>query len=269
MSEVECPSGGLLMVGDTHCDIKFLEREVIPTALAIGVARIVQLGDFGYWPNMPGGVKFLNRLQELLVTHGLFLDWIDGNHEAHGWLRKIYGNVRERTVMAPYNSITYLPRGSVSQYAGRKFMACGGAFSIDKDRREAGLNWFPEELVTDYDVRTCRARGKADVLLTHDAPGGFACTTEHGMQKDCPTTTANRKQLLKVLMNAEPKLVMHGHWHQQQVNYIEGPKGRIPIVGLGHNCGNSPAMAVLWLDDLRLWYVPKGITADIRRSLGE
>lgn len=257
MIQIECPEGMVLVVGDTHCDIKFLEREVIPCALSLGISRIIQVGDFGYWPNMPDGVKFLNRLQEVLSFHDMYLDWLDGNHEAHTWLRKIYGNVRERTVMWPHSRITYLPRGSTWQLGNRKFMACGGAFSIDRQYRTALYDWFPEELIDDYDVRVCRAKGKVDVLLTHDAPGGFECQTEHGKAKDCPETDENRQRLFKVFASAAPKLVMHGHWHEHQINILEGPNGPTPIVGLGYNTGASPALAVLWLEDLSLEFIPR------------
>lgn len=249
----------VLMVGDTHCDIKFMEREVIPTAVAIGAEYIYQVGDFGYWPNFTDGVKFLNSLEEYLDNYDLNLIWIDGNHENHKWLRKIYGNQRELTVMHPHARITYAPRGSKWTHNGKRFMACGGAFSIDRAYRKLDESWWVEEVVDDYDVRTCKAKGKVDVLLTHDAPGGFDCSTEHGKAKNCPETDENRQRLFKVFANSAPKIVWHGHWHEQQVNILEGPNGPTPIVGLGHNHGASPAIAVVWLDSLDYELVPKGM----------
>jgi Calcineurin-like phosphoesterase len=240
-----------LIVGDTHGNLRWWHRVVIPTALGHGVDSIYQVGDFGYWEHTVDGVQYLNRLSALLHAEGLGVQWLDGNHENHQWLRKLYVKPDHRAVKIR-DSIVYLPRGCRWMDGGVRFLACGGAYSVDKAYRIPGESWWPEEMITDHEVRRCRAAGRAEVLLCHDAPDGFEVQAPHKVCWD-PPTIANRQQLLRVFNSAKPKVVFHGHWHLYQLNHL----GDVPVYGLAHDTGDTPAMALLRLPSLEVEVLPR------------
>lgn len=46
----------------------------------------------------------------------------------------------------------------------------GGATSVDKAQREQGVNWWPDEDITDEQVAEAIAGGSAELMLTHESP---------------------------------------------------------------------------------------------------
>jgi hypothetical protein len=67
-----------LFVGDTHADAGWLKFVVLPTAVMMGITTIIQVGDFGYWPDSR---KFLNFVKTAREKFGVDVWFIDGNHE--------------------------------------------------------------------------------------------------------------------------------------------------------------------------------------------
>ena len=58
---------------------------------------------------------------------------------------------------------------------GRTLLVLGGGESLDKESRQEGVTWWPEELPAAEDYARCDAAleacgGKVDFILTHDAP---------------------------------------------------------------------------------------------------
>jgi len=234
----------ILCVGDTHGDSAFWTRTVIPAAKREGVEMVLQLGDFGFWIHEYEGIKYMVRLNKELLAAGITLYWIDGNHENHVWLRQLFLNYKgqPRPVQTLGSQLWHLPRGSVVELGGKRFLACGGAFSIDKDRRIPGRSWWPEEMVSVEDVARCQSRGKADILLSHDCPEGVAPKGEHAAMKECPETAINRDRITQVMRNARVSLVLHGHWHHYHDDVtIDG----IRVVGLDCNTYPRGSMAIL------------------------
>lgn len=217
-------TASVLLVGDVHGDTAWWTSTVIPSAKEYEVDAIVQLGDFGYWEHTLSGVKYLHHLNRALGEAGLDLYFCDGNHENHDWLSRIYvGRGADRLLPTPIRDrIIYLPRGCLLTINSTRFLAAGGAWSVDKPMRDEVMArgepacWWPQETLTDLDVRTCASRGKADVVLSHDAPFRYPIGMEipHSATKhDYPETTANRDRLTKIVLAARPKLAVHGHWH--------------------------------------------------------
>lgn len=243
----------ILVVGDTHGDHGFWYERVIPAAKRYGVQRIVQLGDFGYWEHSLAGVKYLHRLSEWLSEADMAVYFVDGNHENHTWLRSVYAPKQGQPEPCRIRKrIYWLPRGSAGTWEGVRWLACGGAYSIDKPGRVPGQSWWPEETITDKEVNACRARGRADVLFSHDCPLGVEPSQIHGANKTLVVETqVNRVKLTEVMKNSRAKLVMHGHWHEfhDDVTY-EG----VRVVGLGCNTNWAvqPALALLDLETLEV-----------------
>jgi hypothetical protein len=57
-----------LFVGDTHADTGWLKFAVLPTAKKMGIATIIQVGDFGY---LPAAREFLNAARKARQRFGV------------------------------------------------------------------------------------------------------------------------------------------------------------------------------------------------------
>ena len=224
-----------LFLGDTHGDLEFTERA---TALARKhSATIIQLGDWGFiWPakHTPRKTK-LATLSDMLLGEHTTMRFCDGNHDDHPNLRALIGSVRDRGVEIAKNVI-YQPRGSVHEDEdGTRFLFLGGAPSIDRALRTAGVSWWPEETITDEEhARALAAQGPIHVLVTHDAPAfppGFSPKGTLSYQRD----QERSMKLVDALINHHrPALHVHGHWH---FDYCCVHKTGTTIVGL--NCNTT------------------------------
>ena len=118
---------------------------------------------------------------------------------------------------------TFLARGDL------KFLGLGGAVSVDKEFRQEGFDWFPEEQVTEDDVNKAVSAGHVDVLLTHDAPGLVGESPVSGVPdyllKESELT---RDRIKQVIAHTEPSLNVHGHHHRSYTSNFLGCK----VVGL-------------------------------------
>ena len=227
----------VLLVGDTHGNIEWWNRHILHIADRRDTDVIVQLGDFGIWPGT-GGARYLDWLEESLVERELSLMFIDGNNEDFSQLLALPLDEFGRRWVRPH--IAHAPRGHRWEWRGLRFLACGGAASVDQDLRIPYESWWPQETITDADVERCVAGGTADVLLCHDAPvdvdfdvllGRFS---ETGWLKlpHLPTKQ-NRAALQRVVDATEPSLIVHGHWHFLHRTVVRRTQGHdVLIVGL-------------------------------------
>jgi len=138
--------------------------------------------------------------------------WCDGNHEDHWSLKNRKSNEIEE-------GIIYMPRGSIYTLPdGRNIMFMGGAFSIDKEYRRIGIDWFPEETITQKDLMGL-PDVKVDVLISH------TCSKEllPEMLRVNPwkTTDPSNDALSEVWKQYKPDLWYFGHWHQYKTGTLE------------------------------------------------
>jgi hypothetical protein len=102
--------------------------------------------------------------------------FIDGNHDDHWTLegletREMFG----ADVGVLCDGIYHLRRGRIYEIAGKKWFTFGGALSIDKEFREAGTDWWPEEIPSQEEFERgldalIAVDWKVDYVLTHTAP---------------------------------------------------------------------------------------------------
>jgi hypothetical protein len=142
---------------------------------------------------------------------------IDGNHDAHPLVRSARPALDNGIRPIRDRVIDWADRGAVWDWCGITFGALGGAVSIDRNVRTEGHSWWPTETITDDDVDELitQSRGSLDVLLTHDAPilpPGIRPLADIALAADCAAST---RQVARAVEITEPKLLIHGHYHQR------------------------------------------------------
>lgn len=141
---------------------------------------MIILGDAGinYWGGSADDAK-KRTLAEMNIT----LLCIHGNHEERpqnilGYIEKEW---RGGIVMyeEEYPNILFAVDGEIYDFDGKKAIAIGGAYSVDKYYRIAtGQKWFedeqPDEYIKDYVERQLeKANWKVDYVLSHTVPYSY------------------------------------------------------------------------------------------------
>ena len=109
----------------------------------------------------------------------IFRVFLDGCHENYDLLAQYPTEERfGGTVQALGGNVYHVCRGSVLTLEGKKYLCFGGAESQDKEEREPGVNWWPQEMPSDEEYALCEKTleengWQVDYVLTHDAPSRF------------------------------------------------------------------------------------------------
>lgn len=253
----------VLAVGDIHGNDRFFAR-MCKEAVEQGCEGLLNVGDFGFWEHYEEGKSFLKWVERQLTEKDLWCWWLDGNHENHPLLWKTYGH-DPHSIVQMRDHLFYLPRGYRWEWDGLKFLAVGGAYSVDKDDRVPGKSWWPTECIRDQDVEFAVSGSykpnsphlePVDVLFSHDCPWGVDIPTLRAYQKNIfPRSKENREKLERVVKATRPKLVVHGHYHDSYSDRLDFPYGdengemawhTTQIIGLG--CDHDPVGYAIVID---------------------
>ena len=223
----------ILLAGDTHGAIGH-SQYLIRTALVKECDRIFVLGDFGYWEHQKAGVKFLDQLSEYAAGLGVRVYFLDGNHDKVSLLLEKYdGLFDEQGFIIVRPNVLYAPRNHRWTWDEVRFVALGGAYSVDKEWRLSQecvweedvqvctLNhkhknppeslWFPEEEMSDEDMDLfLNDTAKVDVMLAHDKPRS---SNPKWNRKDYLECLPNQDRLQRAMRVLQPKSFFHGHLH--------------------------------------------------------
>lgn len=239
----------VLLVGDSHGNAAFM-RAACNRAAQLGIPVLLQLGDFGLWPGVSGN-EFLAEVGRAASTAGVHVCFIDGNHDDHAqigrWPTRFDGPVPVG------GALTYLARGRRWTWAGVRFGALGGAFSVDWRGRVPGQSWWPEEVVTDADVERL-GPDRLDVLVCHDSPAELTMRSRFILAPaDQSAADESRRHVQEAVDVTRPRLVVHGHWHHRQsraLHFIDQTATEADLTGRIH-----------WADT-----VVEGLGADVSRD---
>jgi len=129
-----------------------------------------------------------------------------------------------------YDKVNSVPNylgdyGYTVNFNGLNFFYYRGAYSIDRQDRTIGINWWEQEQVTIDQFMKARElyrEIKPDIVLTHDCPdfmvrdyiGPYARVYEN-------ITNWALGELYKI---HQPKLWIHGHYHQSKTTVYENTK---------------------------------------------
>ena len=209
--------------GDWHGDATHA-RAAIQYAHDEGADVVVQCGDFGLWPGR--GVEYLEHVQEACERTNVDVLWLPGNHEDYDQIAEIeMAEADPFITMGRFTRIHYIPRGARWEWWGKRFMAIGGAVSVDRDGRIEGKSWWPQEVITNDDVDVAnREPHGMDVIFSHDCPQGVIIPGIGPDSKNRPgedywpldalaDSQKSRVKLRRVWSVHQPKFWLHGHFH--------------------------------------------------------
>jgi predicted phosphodiesterase len=237
--------------GDWHANTRWATAAV-EYAAEHGAGVIVHLGDFGY----EFRPAFLRGLDRALHQANLSLLFVDGNHEAFPTLHQY--PVRANGLREVTERVWHLPRGSRWTWGGVRFLAVGGAYSIDRQWRTPGSSWWREEEITDEQVAAAIDGGPADVLVSHDCPAGvvipdLADTAEIWPPLDLLRAENHRRQLTRVAEAVRPRWFWHGHYHRRYDLSTDLGYGPVSVRGLDCDATSLAGnVVVVDLEDLRV-----------------
>lgn len=203
----------LLLAGDVHGNVNHL-ISLFRTANNLGVDRIVQLGDFGYWEHRQSGVEFLEVAEQCVIEYQIPLFWVDGNHENHEMLNEY--PIQDDGFRKIRSGVYHIPRGTIWEWDNVTFLGFGGAYSIDERSKTKFVSWWPNEEASTTEVQETldklRSDGcpKVDVMLTHDAPNEINI---EGLIKNIWQSNRSRDKISAIFNAAKPKRLYHGHYH--------------------------------------------------------
>lgn len=250
----------VLVVGDVHGEAWHLKR-ALRRAVELEVDAIVQVGDFwladaGWNDHDPAEAKFMRLAHESPIPFVV----IDGNHEAWPALTKFSATPAAQEAFASRRpvhvggAIWWAWRGSVWRWSTARFGALGGAVSPDREDADVRRWRWPEEATTQVDLDRFLANtaaehgGRLDVLITHDAPAQVRGLVSgiHWAPPDVQAACdAGRALLADAVERTQPRIVLHGHWHQANREHINP---HTEVIGLA-NDGRADHMALLAVGD--------------------
>lgn len=240
------PDPRVWVVGDWHGNVGWVQR-LLPALGRIDrqIETLLHVGDFwtstrtiDYWAKRTG-------IKRVLVTLG--------NHEPYGAYMPLL-DAHPGCAVRVSEVVWLLPRPWQFEIMGRSVVSLGGAASIDRDWRTPGVDWWPEEEITDGQVEAALA-WDAQVLLTHESPEETPILQVRAVIDRGPdflpgdvATRARRSrgQVQRVWDGLRPELLVHGHFHI--TGYGETRDGR-RVVSLGCD-GDVRNVAVLDLATL-------------------
>ena len=131
-------------------------------------------GDFG--DGFLGTYCSEERFYDYIAKQNKTILFIDGNHEHFDHLNSLpISTWNGGRVHKIRDNIIHCIRGEVFNIQGKSIFTFGGGYSLDKDFRSEGINWWPEENIQDKDRENAesnlnRCNRKVDYCISHTAP---------------------------------------------------------------------------------------------------
>ena len=190
------------IAGDLHGDMQELTAYIRKKKPVL----VIQLGDFGFWPN---ATRF--RDIEDIKSPVWF---IDGNHENHMALAKHIHPIVKGC------GVEYLPRATVRDLpTGERALFMGGAASIDKHLRTPGYDWFSEETICERDMEKLPDTD-IEVVFSHTCPDFILKQVLRKCKGKSELKDPSTTYLQQVHDRYKPHTWYFGHWHKSfEINY--------------------------------------------------
>lgn len=167
-------------------------------------SRSIQVGDFGF--GFRQRAEYVNYITDEM------------NRENHNH-RFIRGNHDNPTECKSHKN--FIHDGTIED--GMMFV--GGAFSIDKDWRTPGLDWWDDEELSYEELGEMIVRyeeNKPEIMVCHECPDSVAQVLfKDTMKENLGSRTRNAFDIMFHHTNHKPKFWIFGHWHiSKQMNIL-------------------------------------------------
>lgn len=241
--------------GDWHADTIYADQ--ILESIRDRAQVVLHTGDFGYhFADLD-----LDAFQRSAERVGMKIMFVDGNHENFDRLLSYpIDPVSGVRMLRP--DVWHLPRGFRWTWSGLRFLALGGAPSVDKAWRREGLSWWTQETITDADAYRAVEGGRADIMVCHDTPAGYdipGLLPEGTFPAQAYVEAAEHRRLLRRIVDeVQPKFLWHGHYHSFYQDTVPLSEEALLVTGL--NCNGSPPGENIHVVDLQalIPYLPGG-----------
>lgn len=246
------PPQRIAFAGDWHMNARWATR-AIEYAAHRDAEVIIHLGDFG----LTFDPKFMVGLEKALAKYRLDLLFVDGNHDDHDMLALRFLDRYGLHRMS--NRVWHLPRGTRWEWDGVKFLAVGGAHSVDRQDRTPGVDWWSGEALSLDDIERSCAGGPTDVLISHDCPSGVIVPgiddnpVPSGWPPEELRAAREHRIFLRQIVDAtQPKHIWHGHYHICYTTAADLGYGPVQVTGLSFDdLDLDDNVQVVNLDDLK------------------
>jgi predicted phosphodiesterase len=215
----------ILFAGDTHGNLSHL-RYLLEVAQKERAHTLFVLGDFGYWEHQDSGVIFLDKLSTIAEKRGIPVYFLDGNHDNRKVLLDLHVTQDDEGFTRVRPNILHADRGHRWTWEGVRFIALGGAYSVDKEyrlmlerkHRKPGSLWFPGEEMTDTEMSQILLNTTpVDIMLAHDKPSK---SNPAWNRKEFLECLPNQLRLQAAVDTLKPKMYLHGHLHYRYTDQI-------------------------------------------------
>lgn len=205
------------VAGDWHGNQSYALK-AINWAAKQNVDSILHVGDFGFWRSPDGYSKTLG---ERALKLGIEIFFVDGNHENHDLLDSLPISDDGTRAVAP--GVTHLPRGFTWDWNGGKWLALGGAHSVDRQLRREHIDWFRQETLSLGDAFRASSVGQVDFMVTHDCPDRVLLPGIDNRSiweapfpiEELALARQHREFLGQIVDVNKPKFLFHGHYHKR------------------------------------------------------
>lgn len=238
-----------VVAGDWHGNTPWAAAAISHAGMS-GARTILHLGDYGFTFE----ARFIDAVEQALSVHDMQLLFVRGNHDDTGYLEKLDRDREGCGIVSP--RVRHLRDGLRLALGDEIAVALGGAASIDRSGRLAGVSWWPDEITSQAAIEQALADGPAQIVMAHDCPAGvdlaldprFGAYFEDKDPGVLDYCEENRLRLWGVATELRPRLWLHGHYHRLSTGSIDQDDGRETAV-IGLDCdGTSMERNLVWLE---------------------
>jgi hypothetical protein len=239
----------VIVAGDWHGNFLWATsqlaamRHAVPDEVTL---YIIHCGDYGFWP----GSTFASDTNAIARGLNIRILVTPGNHEDYAKMLPAW----EGSIISDANLVA-LPRGTRWEWHGKKWLSVGGATSPDRNARIAGVNWWPEEELTQWEATAIAEAGPADVLVTHDVGDDVPLPLEPWPrcwpESEYRRARRHRQRVQTMAGSIRPRLWMHGHFHLHNQQVLDMGWGQCQVTSLSNdgkpgNCGILDTRTLEW-----------------------
>ena len=208
----------IYITGDTHGDIdRFKQfKKLFPKYKN----HVFVCGDFGFvWSGSADEQEQIKKLEK----YDCIIMFVEGTHDNLDLLKQYpdeeYCGGRVKRLS---KNMLWMQRGEIYEIEGQKVFAFGGGESHDADEREAGINWWPDELPSIKELEHAREKlhsveDKVDIVITHQNP-----RLELGLIE----RPHERIDALTAFLGMAAKTIEFKHWYfgKDHIDRVVSPK---------------------------------------------